>query len=238
MLKTTCHYIFFFVLLLCNVSSLAADWQLAKESDGIEVFLRDKEGSDIQEFKGVATINASVDTLVGIFDDLEACPEWLHQCTDPKQINYLNFNERYNYQGSNFPFPADDREVILHVTIEQNPATKSVRINLEADATYCEQNKTLKECQSIDKSKRVRIKSLAGFFNFEVLTESTTRVTWQQHADPVGSLPNWLVNALLVDIPFNSLQGLIEMSEKPKYKNLKLNYGPDGKAIGIKATGY
>jgi hypothetical protein len=56
-------------------------------------------------------------------------------------------------------------------------------------------------------------------------------VTWQHHTEPGGSIPNWLVNKLIVDTPFNTLRNLRSIVQEEKYEKVKLKNSPDGVAI-------
>jgi hypothetical protein len=75
----------------------------------------------------------------------------------------------------------------------------------------------------------------AGFYVFEKLAELKTRVTFQYHMEPAGALPEWLINSLLVDAPFNTLNNLRTMVNIEKYQQAKLLYNAEGIASGFVA---
>jgi len=49
---------------------------------------------------------------------------------------------------------------------------------------------------------------------FENLDTKKTKVTYQMHAEPGGSLPAWLINSSVVDPPYKTLINLKAYTEK------------------------
>ena len=108
------------VILLSNTIYADSRWVLSKSEGDIQVYLRDMPGSVFDEFKGVSRIKASVDALVAVMNDTAACPEWFYQCQKPMDISRVGFNNRYQYQVSDFPFIVSDREILFHLTAHNN----------------------------------------------------------------------------------------------------------------------
>lgn len=212
------------ILLFLTVNiSFASQWELIKNKDSIQVYTRDIPGSAISEFRGIVTISSSLDSILGVLDDIRACPEWVYQCAQPALINSLNFNERFVYQVNDFPFPARNRDTILNAQLRQDPQTKIITIKLQAYPGYCN-NRDSAICKKINQSKLVRINKSSGYYQLEPLTNGQVKVTWQHHAEPGGDLPNWLVNNLITDTPFYTLKKLASIVKKEKYQNAKLKY--------------
>lgn len=210
-------------MLLCSIVTIGsanAQWELVKDEDGIKVYLRTVPGSKIKEFKGVTNINSSLDSILAVLDDTEACPKWIHNCKDPAKLSEISFNEGYIYQVIDFPFPVKDRDIILHSVMTQKADTKQVTIQLNAVPGY------------ISETKNVRIKKSDGFYLLKPLPGGTIEVTWQHHTEPGGRIPKWLVNSLLVDTPFKTLNNLRKIVKEEKYQRARLKYSPEGVAVG------
>ena len=60
-----------------------------------------------------------------------------------------------------------------------------------------------------------------------------THLVWVQHTEPNGSLPGWLVNNLLVDIPVKSMQALEAVAQSDKYQGYRLEWAEDGNLQGV-----
>ena len=212
-----------FVMVLClivTIGSANAQWELVKDENGIKVYLRTIPGSEIKEFKGVTNINSSLDSIVAVLDDTEACAKWVHNCKDPAKLSEISFNEGYVYQVIDFPFPVKDRDIILHSVMTQKADTKEVTVQLNAVPDY------------IPETKNVRIKKSNGFYLLKPLPGGSTEVTWQHHTEPGGHVPKWLVNSLLVDTPFKTLNNLRKIVKEEKYQRARLKYSPEGVAVG------
>jgi len=217
-------------LLLPMGTTHAGDWVLAESDDGIDIYLRDVPDSGIQEFRASVTISSSLDSIMAVFSDTQACPEWFHQCDQALQVMQTGFADRVNYQVSDFPFPADDRDILFQTLLTQDAITKTVMMTVTAQPDYCV-GKSSAACQQINAADYVRMRKAAGFYRLE-LTDGGVQVTWQQHTEPGGSLPDWLVNAMVVDIPRNTLKGLRVIVQREKYQKAQLIY-QQGVVVGF-----
>ena len=92
------------------------------------------------------------------------------------------------YQVTDLPFPIRSRDVIFHVMVTYNQ-DRSVLVSLQAKP------------QRLEETRYVRITDAFGYYLFQPLAENRTRMTWQLYVDPAGSLPAWVVNSMLTEIP-------------------------------------
>ncbi len=114
--------------------------------------------------------------------------------------------------------------MVIHSLIKHNAADNSISISLKA----------AKEKASLDmqkKSKHIRVTESTGTYLIKEIGEGKVRITWQQHTDPAGKMPQWLVNTLLTELPFNTLKGLRGRVVLPKYRDAKLKYNDSGKIV-------
>jgi len=222
----------FIVLSLFTHLVFAETWKLAKESDGIQVYTRNIPNSDIKEFKGISKMQTSMDSLMAVWDDTNSCPKWFHQCKKPLLIKKLDFNNRYLYQISDFPFPASDRDILTHMIVSRNKATKAVTIEMKNAAHYCK-GKTSPVCKKINASSEVRVVASDGKLQFQPLKAGGIKVIWRQYIEPAGKLPDWLVNAVVVDMPFKTLTNLAKLAKTKKYQQAKLKFDAQGQMVGF-----
>ena len=207
-------------MLLLLFSLLQADnWELAKESDGITVYTRNVEGSPFLAFKGVTVVEGSVDALVAILYDTIAAPSWLHQCRFAMTLEEMRFDENYVFHIYDLPFPVSDRQLILHSTLSSTE--RGVRLDMHEANTLCDE-KQIDRCQKVNASDLIRIKRSRGHYLFIPLDDKRTKVIWQHHIEPGGSIPGWLANVLVVDVPFDSLSGLRELVKEEKYRSMTI----------------
>jgi len=213
---------------------LAQQWQLQKDEQGIRVYLRDYPDSDIKEFKGEIRIQAGLGSLLAVMDDTSACEDWVYNCAEPILLQKISFTERYNFQISKMPLFITNRGMVFHTQLSQEADSKTITMQMTASPDYCKDKKT-ESCQYIQNIKLVAITRSNGFYKFIPEADGWTRVIWQQHIEPGGSLPGWVVNSLLLDLPFNTLNNLREIVRNHEYTRMRLIYGPDGITTGFKS---
>ncbi len=201
-------------------SFLQADgWALAKEKNGIAVYTRSVEGSAFLAFKGETVVEGSVDALVAILYDTPNAPAWLYQCRLAMTLEEVRFEENYVFHVYDLPFPVSNRQLILHSTLFLTE--RGVRLDMHEANTLCDERQTGR-CQKVNAFDQIRIKRSRGHYLFVPLDEKRTKVIWQQHIEPGGSIPGWLANVLVVDIPYNSLSDLRELAREEKYRSMTI----------------
>lgn len=206
------------ILLLCSLSltAPAETWKLERDRDGIKVYTRRVEGIAFKQYRGEVTIDAPLSTLVAIFNDLEAGPDWVDQCSKMELIEQISPTENITYVYTPAPWPVKDRDAVVQTKITQNPDTLTVRINQKAVPDKKSPNK-----------KAVRVKRVDGLWTLTPAADGKTHLVYQVLSDPGGGLPAWLVNAVAISQPFNTLDGMRSMAKKEQYQGVKIDYITD-----------
>ena len=204
---------------------------LKLNKDGIKIYTFKHKGSEFTTFKALTHIKASLDSLLAVLLDNEACPEWVYACDDAFTIEHISFNERVHYQVSDIPFPFTDREFIFHSIMNQNPATKSIIISMSSHADYCHNN-TSSPCRKINNSKLVRVRKTVGTYEL-VPDNNGTKITWVQHTNLAGKLPKWLIDQFVTNTPYWTFRNLAEKVKEDQYDSARLIYDNDGIATAL-----
>jgi len=217
--------LFFVLLPLVSPLAIASaqDWQIRLVKDGITVQSRLPENAKYQEFRADTEIDATIAHAIALLSDNEACSEWLYRCKESRLLKEISPTERIFYQVSSLPFPAKSREAIFHAKIRYN-SDKSALIEMTAATS------------ELSETKHLRIKDAIGTYTLEPLPNNRTKITWQLYVDPGGALPAWLVNAMLTDLPFKSLQAFRLLVLRPPYSQAEFVYDGDGQPIDIVFT--
>ena len=205
------------------------EYSLKLNKDGIKVYLYKHKNFNIGTFKAITYIDASLASILAVMFDNKSCPDWIHACVKSFMIKEISFSERYHYQILDIPFPFNDRDFIFHSILKQNPTTKAITIILTSISDYCN-NKQSSQCNEIQQSSHVRVIKSIGSYKLEPCDKGI-KMTWIQHTDPTGNLPNWLVNQFLVDTPYWTLKNLAQKVKEYKYS--KLIYDNDGFAVTL-----
>lgn len=187
-----------------------AGFKLTVEKDGIQVFTREVEGSNLKEFRGSMKIRTSLASLVALMQDTEAYPTWVHNCRAAKVISETNFFEQITWRHMKTPWPVSDRDSVTFSRLTQEAKSGIVTYELEARPhAYPVQPGV------------VRIPAQKGFWRFTPEAEGYVTVVFQLHLDPGGALPTALANASAKDLPFKTLQNLRRVIVAEKYRSAK-----------------
>ena len=204
-------------LLFSGLSAQAIDWELAKEVDGIKVFTGAVAGSEYRAFRGETIINAELNQLMAVLDDTPNFASWMYNCKSPKLLYKASLLDRYQYLKNDFPWPAKDRELILRNEISQDPSSRATTVKLSSVAV---EKLPIAAQKAMPKAgTAVRVGAAQGFFELTPVSDTQTKVVFQLHLDPGGGLPASLVNALIVDNPFETLKAMAKHVAKPQYAN-------------------
>lgn len=202
----------FLLATLAFPSFADSDWKLEKDSDNVKVFTRVVEGSPLKEFKGITSVKTSLTSLVALLDDREASTSWIKDNKEAALIEKVDSSLSYSYNVTAAPWPVKDRDMVIKSVTTQDADSLIVRVDLSAE----------KEGKPEQKG-RVRVTQMQGFWEFKPLENGEVQVTYQVHADPAGSLPNWLINSLVVDMPFHTLKAMQTKVLEDKYQQAQLS---------------
>jgi len=178
----------------------AADWKLAKDKDGVQVYLSEVPGSRYKSFRGVTLVKADVSTLGHLQENLRVSCAWLYACAQMRLLKYSD-EAIWVYLDTKLPWPAAPRDLVLKVSTEETPDGGMIR-HLQAAPDYIPPVKD-----------RIRVPSVSGTWQMVPKGPKLTEVTYEMRGEPGGSVPSWLANQFVVDAPFESLRMLKVVAE-------------------------
>lgn len=192
----------------------AGEWQLEKDDakTGIKVYTRVVEGSPLKEFKGVAKVDSSLMGIVALIDDRQVGPEWIQDNKLLETVEKPSATEVVSYMVTAAPWPVKDRDATVYSKMTQDLESKEIHIALQAVTDKRPEVKG-----------RVRITELKGFWHLKPIDANSTVVTYQVHANPAGSLPEWLINSLVVNMPYHTLKNMQTKVQEEKYQKTQLD---------------
>lgn len=179
----------------------ADEWKLAKEEDGIKVYLSEVQGSRYKAYRGVTTMKTDIATLRALQEDVSGSCAWIYECKEQKLLKN-DGAQSWTYTRFNTPWPVTPRDSVIHVTSELG-ADGSVTRVLEGVPTYLP-----------DANGYVRVSQVEGFWKLVPKGAGQVEVIYQLHTEPGGSVPSWLANSFVVDAPFNTLKAMRQRAEK------------------------
>ncbi len=206
-----------YLTIMLSIMVLASEWTLVKAKNGVSVYTAEVEGSDFLAYRGETVVNASIASVVAVLYDTPNCTSWLHECSFGLTLEELSFEENYIYESYDLSFPVSDRGLILRSSLvwEDKKAVLSVH-----DANdYCDKS-TNPRCVKVKRLGLTAIPRSKGAYTLTRLDANKTSIVWQAHTNPGGSIPTWMVNMLVVDMPYYSLLNLRTVAKEDQYKEM------------------
>lgn len=182
-------------------------WTLKKDKEGIKVYTKKVEGSDYKAFRGTTTIDAPATAVVAAIRDLDSYVKWSHMTKTASILAENGETELVTYVQSDAPWPVSDRDGIYVLNFSQDPTSKVIKITTTCSPDYIAQ-----------KEGYVRVPSTEGFWEITPKGTNKCLVNYENHSEPGGSIPGWLANSSVINIPFNTLSGLKEVAKERKYQ--------------------
>ena len=179
-----------------NASFAQEQWSLAKDSDGVKVYVRDVPNSRLREFRGEVDLKVSPDRVVKVLQDAGSFRKWMPDVVTSDLLKATD-KEQFHYLENAAPWPVAHRDGVYHFTYTRSDdAAPVTTVRVEAVPDYVPA-----------REGKVRIPKAEGYWKL-VPTSSGVSVSYQMHADPGGSIPSWLANQTVVDTPFKTLKAL------------------------------
>ena len=180
------------MLVLCSFTRFQIDgWLLEREKKGIKVFTKKSKWGRLKDSKATMLIPATkVDDVVKFLTDFDNYPSWMPRCRSARVLARLSENEFIGYTVWKCPWPVADRDCVMRVNIQRDPATGVVLITEMSEPKYI--NK---------KSDVVRIEQLVSTWKVVPKGENV-EVTNEYAGNPAGGIPDWMTNTQAVENPF------------------------------------
>lgn len=173
-----------------------APWSLVRERDGITVHTRPVEGSGILEFKGEALVAAPAEAIRGLLRDAERFKDWFPNTSESKLLAREG-DTSYQYSVLDTPWPVSDRDNVFKAVTRIEPSSGTIRIAISADPD-----------RHPEQPDRVRVRRARGEWLLVPVSPEQTRVRFTMHLEPGGGVPQWMINAQVVETPFEALTNL------------------------------
>ena len=185
------------------------DWTLKTDKEGIKLYTKNLQNSSLNESKTVCVIDASLGRITAVLLDINNAAEWVYATKNAALLKQLNPLELYYYSEIEVPWPASNRDFIVHMTVSQDEKTKAVSIAGENKPTY------LPTIKNISRIQQLHTKWLiVPLQNGKVLIEYYLQV------DPGGIVPAWLINMFSTKGPFETFKNLRLQVKKDIYDKM------------------
>ncbi len=191
---------FIFTFLLFSINCFAqSEWQFAQDTDGIEIYTKVNNETQLLSFKATVIINAPFNNVVASLHNAEEHTQWFHDRELTKILENKNNQDYIVYSVTSAPWPVQNRDAVISYNFSNNDDNTHTRIEVNHVDNYY----PIKE-------EFVRVPYIKGYWDITKLDSNSTKLTFKSSASPGGNIPSWLANSGVIDMPYNSLYNLRE----------------------------
>ena len=183
---------------------LEENWEHLLSDGGFEVYGQKIPGSDIFASKVVGNLNAPIQNILTVLRDVENSHIWIPGMIEKTTIKNISDIEAYTYSADHLPWPFTDRDMVLHNKLVLDYEKKLL----------CVETKSVELPNHPLKDGLIRANLRYSNLGTRPVDEHKTYVEMVLFIDPMGHIPDWLVNMLQKGWIINFLAGLEKRSSE------------------------
>jgi len=207
--RFTAFLLFFLLVNMHAVEKVKSEdeWELYKDKKGIKLYRRSVNGSRIKEFKGVTVLDERVEVIAMILRDIPGYTKWMLDCKKSEIIEKIDENNMIIYYLQKTLWFVKDRDVVLKATTKMDWESGSFTVDV----------RSIENPRVPLKKGLVRMTKMTGKWFIEYIDREHAKVTWTIMINYAGSIPAFLVNAYLKNIPYKTLWRMKQIAKEKKY---------------------
>ena len=184
-------------------------WELTNDEDGVKTWQSEVPGTSVFVVRGSGVMNQPLGKIMAVInsEDPELKTRWIDLLVSAKIIE-SGKNRRKEYHDYDFPFPANNRDLVLQFDTKIDAAKKQVIVKIESF-----------EHPDYPESMSTGVRGNAKFtYTLTYLEPNKTLFDVHVWADPRGLLPKFMVNFVNRQWPlktFKSLEREVAASQLP-----------------------
>lgn len=199
------NVIYVWIAIFCGEAA-GAGWVEISNEDGVQVFSKELESSDLVAFRGIKTFDAPIDRVAFVLLDprTERKKEWIDMITD---FRVLEQRPGYgvSYSSYDLPFPLSDRDFVVESRSRIDHSRRQFSLTLKS-----------RQHPAAPPTIGVRGMVYSGLYRLTAVDGGRrTLVEVEVHSDPRGTLPRWLINMVQRSWPRNTLLAMEDEVSQP-----------------------
>lgn len=191
-----------------TAASTKGPWQPVRSDKGITVVRRSVEGTKLHEFQGTGIIEAPISTVMAVLNDADHRREWMKESKEQRTLEQVNPRTVILYNRIGAPWPVSDRDSVLRAVTAFDTRNRMVRIDITST--------THPSAPPVKGAVRMPF-MVAHWYLWPAEGGRWTRAEYQVHADPGGSLPDWIINLVSKKIPHDTISALQAQAKRRSY---------------------
>lgn len=204
----------FFLLALMQPAQ-ATEWQLASHEPGLTLYTRTVAGQDLKDFRGVLRVKAPMRHVVQMLADADSMPQWFFNMREARLLEINGNDNSFLYFVIKGMWPVSDRDAVVRLHLQQDAKTLALTFTATAVPEHYPPMRN-----------RVRMPRLLASWVVTPVSATETEVRLDGHADPGGSIPVWMANLVVVELPKVTLRNLRQRLETQGGDAVRLSADP------------
>lgn len=211
-MKSSTFFALLLVLWHLSIGAQSPDnWEYQSERDGIKIYHQESPG--MMHIKLTTSWQAPLAGIVTLFSDVNTYTSWGYKMVEARLLKRVSETEIYYYARYDFPWPMEDRDIILRSRIEQDAKTHRVSI------TNTPQPDFLAEVPGVQ-----RIKNTTTRWLFVPGNNGWVYTEQQISTDSAADAPDWLVKMTIDTGPRETAKAIRRMLQQPRFQQASLPY--------------
>lgn len=179
------------------------EWSLVKDKDWIRIYESYMDHSNFKRIKVECTLDGTFDKLMTVLNDVSNHKNWIYNTKTSRILKRISPTEYYYYTETSLPWPLQNRDAVVHIKFYRDSQNRFLKIAAEGVPDYLPAV-----------SGKIRVPRSANSWMVTMPVPDKLHIVYVFEADPGGSLPSWLVNALVDKGPYESFKKLAEQLKK------------------------
>ena len=206
-----------FVVLLALICQLTLkgqeNWSLKKDKNGIKIFTRKTDSSNIEELKVECAMEGSMSQFAAVILDMKGHTEWVYKSSKCYLIKQNTPTDLFFYNETECPWPLTNRDLVAHMVLSQDPKNKTMIIEVRNVDGYMPVQKDI-----------VRTKHSFVRWKIVPIDNKKLQIEYTIQVDPAGSIPSWIINLFATKGPYETFMKLKEVVKRPEYQKNKPSF--------------
>lgn len=173
------------------------DCELKLNKDSIKVFTCIKENSKFKSVRTTFELHSSLSQLAAMVLDIDRLGDWQYHTLSAKMLKKVSERELIYYTEVAAPIFTSNRDFVIQLTVNQDPMTRVLTINLVSIPNYIPHKKGV-----------VRVPFSNARWTVKPLSASRLSVDYYIEIDLGGAVPPWLVNIVAPQAPYETFKAL------------------------------
>ena len=186
-----------------NPGMKAQSWDYVKEKNGIRMYTRKQDSSSFKCFRGETVFNSSMEEVskyIGVANNFDQWDENIEELTLLESTSNRYINCYFAYRT---PWPLSKRDFCAELIVAYDSASHTRTVNATP------MKKDLPERKGI-----VRVRNFYLRWTLTDMGSNKIHAVMEGFIDPGGLVPSWLYNLVIVQAPYDAMNGIKQRVEK------------------------